>query len=118
MIFQSNIVSLIVGFLCLLLSGYFDCKRTKLTKTFLTEPTKAGMCPFLSPSLCNSTLLGANSRQCTSDEECEHTMKCCAAGDCTICADPLLKQDLYTTKKPSSSEWLYKKMIKNTLEIN
>ncbi|ODM92548.1 BPTI/Kunitz domain-containing protein [Orchesella cincta] len=60
------------------------------------EPTKAGMCPFIAASVCNSSSTsGVAYKGCTSDDGCEHSMKCCSAGgDCTVCADPLLKQDL------------------------
>lgn len=54
------------------------------------------MCPFISQTACNSSsAVGAELKGCMSDNDCEHSMKCCSAGgDCTVCADPLLKEDL------------------------
>lgn len=81
------------------------------------EPTKPGMCPFLAPTLCsgsttstanNSLELVQSHKKCGSDSDCNTSMKCCAAGDCTVCADPLLHQDIPHTKSntPSSEFFL------------
>ncbi|OXA42656.1 Nidogen-2 [Folsomia candida] len=81
------------------------------------EPTKPGMCPFLAPTLCsgsttstanNSLELVQSHKKCGSDSDCNTSMKCCAAGDCTVCADPLLHQDIPHTKSntPSMCQYL------------
>lgn len=72
----------------------------------LPEPTKEGMCPFISPKVCNSSSTdGSYYKGCTSDQDCEHSMKCCSAGgDCTICADPLFKEDLRKANKMKTSK--------------